>query len=307
MKIQISELERHAKVLFERIERLQDKLPDFVDACLEYVTAWGRRKRWDFLMQNLRHLVLKLHQVSETMHTKLAELAASLSEDELSGGTACIISPHKRFSQEQTLLDLTTLRSQNTADYCEVTDLLGYLIELTEHGDGAAQEKNILQEDVPEDLLDVLPPRVADARAMMQQLQTDMRNDAEATGDNMRRSAARLLALTAATAAAPSADATTELHADTAQAVAGFMDSCGQRGDGPAADTAPRLIAIADFQPPPTHQTQMLRLRVGDEIAILGQDGRGWWFGRDKGGKEGWFPPSYVQQTSAHFSSGIKT
>lgn len=65
----------------------------------------------------------------------------------------------------------------------------------------------------------------------------------------------------------------------------------------------PSLVAIADFEPPPSHQTQMLKLYVGDAVTVIGQDGRGWWYGRKQNGKEGWFPPSYVQLKSAHFSS----
>merc|ERR1712107_469898 len=34
----------------------------------------------------------------------------------------------------------------------------------------------------------------------------------------------------------------------------------------------------------------MGKLCVGDEVTILGQDGRGWWYGRKQTGKEGWFP-----------------
>mmetsp|Transcript_20943 Transcript_20943/g.48656 ORF Transcript_20943/g.48656 Transcript_20943/m.48656 type:complete len:81 (-) Transcript_20943:28-270(-) len=65
----------------------------------------------------------------------------------------------------------------------------------------------------------------------------------------------------------------------------------------------PTMVAIADFDPPPSHQTQMLQLSVGDQVTIVGQDGRGWWYGRKPSGKEGWFPPSYVQMKPAHFSS----
>ena len=73
---------------------------------------------------------------------------------------------------------------------------------------------------------------------------------------------------------------------------------------GVARSNEPTLVAIGDFDPPPSHETQMLKLCVGDEVTILGQDGRGWWYGRKQTGKEGWFPPSYVQMKAAHFSSG---
>merc|ERR1719502_1860429 len=68
----------------------------------------------------------------------------------------------------------------------------------------------------------------------------------------------------------------------------------------------PQLIAIADFEPPATHQTQMLSLVVGDVIDVIGQDGKGWWYGKKQNGTDGWFPPSYVQTKAAHFSSAGK-
>merc|ERR1711879_424555 len=67
---------------------------------------------------------------------------------------------------------------------------------------------------------------------------------------------------------------------------------------------ASTLVVVADFTPPPSHQTQMLRLRVGEQVTVLGQDGTGWWYGKKPdNGEEGWFPPSYLQVKAAHFSS----
>merc|ERR1719169_185116 len=57
----------------------------------------------------------------------------------------------------------------------------------------------------------------------------------------------------------------------------------------------PIVVAIADFDPPRSHETQMLAFHVGDEVIATGQDGKGWWYGRKRDGTEGWFPPSYVQ------------
>merc|ERR1719326_1433765 len=105
MRLQISTLEKHVQKLFERLERLQTKLPDFVEACIEYVSAWGRRKRWEFVMQNLRQLVLSLHQCAESMHTTLADLSSSLKEDEATQGLSSVIEPHRRFQQEQMVVE----------------------------------------------------------------------------------------------------------------------------------------------------------------------------------------------------------
>lgn len=55
-------------------------------------------------MQNLRHLILKLHQLSEDMHVKLTRLAEMLNEDEMSGGMAAMVEPRKRYQQEQMLM-----------------------------------------------------------------------------------------------------------------------------------------------------------------------------------------------------------
>lgn len=80
----------------------------------------------------------------------------------------------------------------------------------------------------------------------------------------------------------------------------GAVDSSGIDLSG----DEPTLVVIADFEPPSTHATQMLRLKVGEFVTIVGQDGRGWWYGRLVAtGAEGWFPPSYVQVKPAHRSN----
>jgi len=57
----------------------------------------------------------------------------------------------------------------------------------------------------------------------------------------------------------------------------------------------PVVVCFADFDPPTSQETLMLTLRVGDEITATGQDGQGWWYGKTADGRQGWFPPSYVQ------------
>jgi len=58
----------------------------------------------------------------------------------------------------------------------------------------------------------------------------------------------------------------------------------------------PIVVAFAAFDPPASNETQMLTLKVGDEIIATGRDEGGWWYGRKTAdSKEGWFPPSYVQ------------
>mmetsp|Transcript_101988 Transcript_101988/g.297449 ORF Transcript_101988/g.297449 Transcript_101988/m.297449 type:complete len:384 (+) Transcript_101988:2-1153(+) len=302
MRVRIGALERHAARLLERVQQLQDKLPDFADACIEYVSAWGRRKRWDFLMQNMRHLVLKLHRLSDSMHTTLADLEASLNEDEVSGGMASVIDPQKRFTQEQMIISLDTMREQSSVDFREATDLLKRLIELTEpyetqavmDADHTGGELNVINEDEGEGL-GMAPPRVTENRNMMEQVHASMLADTEGDGcfarpalaDEPSTATDRLLGL---------AD---HEHSPQSRDLAITDVSPG----GTMRSNEPTLVAIADFEPPQSHQTQMLKLVVGDLVTALGQDGRGWWYGRKQTGKEGWFPPCYVQLKPAHFSS----
>lgn len=298
MRVQISAIANHATRLVERVERLQDRLPDFTDACIEYVSAWGRRKRWDFMMQNMRHLVMKLQQLSESMHTTLADLEQSLHEDELSGGLASTVDPRKRFQQEQMLIDLDLMRQQSQSDFRETTDLLKSLIELTEPNEmqSAMMESqmsggdvlNVVNEEEGEGILDLAPDRVANNRSLMKQVHSEMLADTEKGG---------------------SFSGSAEVKREPRVVAGGRTVTQPQVNPSPVSVAPPGggeehdLIAIADFEPPPSHQTQMLKLYVGDQVTVVGQDGRGWWYGRKQNGKEGWFPPSYVQVKSAHFTS----
>merc|ERR1712146_685178 len=77
------------------------------------------------------------------------------------------------------------------------------------------------------------------------------------------------------------------------------LGAIGDDDDYPEGEEAkpgePIVVAIADFDPPRSHETQMLAFHTGDEVIATGQDGKGWWYGRKRDGTEGWFPPSYVQ------------
>lgn len=322
MQLELIGLERHAETLFDRIERLQGMLPGFVDACIEYVAAFGRRKRWDFLMQNMREVLLQLQQYSEAMHTNIAQLGGFLNEEETTGGLASVIKPHQRFRQEQMLIDLKTLRQQSKIQYRDAVSFLMRLIDLTEatesgpltDGDGI----NVIQEDEGERLLDLAPPRVAETRNAMKLLHEQMCEDIKEDAI-FGHSKEDVLALEAAAAREqdgeeegpfPEKPEQAQLSdkeadgADTRNAVRGVPTGVSLDGDEPT------LIAVADLEPPASHAAQMLHLKVGDLVTVLGQDGRGWWYGRKVNGKQGWFPPSYVQVKPAHFSSsgtGVKS
>jgi len=320
MRQRISTMERHATRLFERIEKLMDRLPDFSDACIDYVRAWDRGKRWDFLTQNMQQLVVKLQQLSEGMHSTLANIEAALNEEEVSGGMSSVIDPRKRFKQEQMLLDLDLMRQQSAADFREATDLLQRLIELTEPSEkqshveqaGGEHALNAITEEEFESMIDMSPPRVVESRNQMKQVHAEMLSDTEDGGYFARPTESIGSAMAGGNMS--TGQAMMEGHAgpgdDLALAAARELELTvgsegGGQGGGEVAVTSgePQLVAIADFAPPSTHQTQMLKLYVGDTVSVLGQDGRGWWYGRKQNGKEGWFPPSYVQVKAAHFSS----
>lgn len=327
MRLQITMLEKHTSKLFERIEQLQDRLPDFIDSCIEYVSAWGRRKRWDFTSTNLRQLVLKMQQCAESMHTTLGDLSASLNEDEVSGGLSSVMDPQKRFSQEQMLLDVDVLRQQSLADFKEIANILRRLIELTEPNEMQAMTSvhdadsvllNAIQEEEGEGLIDIAPPGVINNRNLMKQVHAELLKDigeggalapvagapltsgVPAIGDRGAHSASHL------SLPGPNGEGASASPRGQGQASAKSLGSSAAatgKAAAPPEPAGPSLIAIASFEPPPSHTAQMLRLDVGEAITVVGQDGRGWWYGRKENGLEGWFPPSYVQVRASHFSS----
>mmetsp|Transcript_14616 Transcript_14616/g.31984 ORF Transcript_14616/g.31984 Transcript_14616/m.31984 type:complete len:469 (-) Transcript_14616:100-1506(-) len=269
LRSQLTALQRHATWLSDQLERLHDELPSFVDSCLEYVSSAGRRKRWDFLMQNLRQLLHKLQGLLEDMHIKASELDASLSEEAESGGLAAIADPKRRFDQEQLLIDLGALQKQSLTDNEEAAGLLAVLIDMTEPGEDTE--------------LPAPPEKLVESTRAMRQLRRDMLGETEDT------------AVTPEAGLSASASGTALAMGGAARGKGAAAPALGDsREAGKARE--PVLVVVVDFDPPPTHKTQMLQLRIGDRITVLGQDGRGWWYGRATDGREGWFPPSYVQE-----------
>lgn len=300
LRVEIGAIERHAARIFDRIEMLQDRIPDFADHCAESVDAWGRRKRWDFSMQNLRHTILKLHQVSEDMHVKLSALAEMLHEEEQSGGMSAIVDPKKRYQQEHTLVELKQMRSNSLVDYREASTMIQRLIELAEPAepltnDNARGELDVIRENDGGN--DLHSPRAMEARTRMKAVCAEMVADVSENGIFGQPF------LAAFAEKAKKDDEPTPDTADRALAAAeaaerNLVASAGLDG------SEPTLVVVADFEPPPSHQAQMLGLNVGEHVTVLGQDGRGWWYGRKSDtGAEGWFPPSYVQVKKAHFSA----
>jgi len=312
MRLQISTLEKHVQKLFERLERLQTKLPDFVEACIEYVSAWGRRKRWDFVMQNLRQLVLSLHQCAESMHTTLADLSSSLKEDEATQGLSSVIEPHRRFQQEQMVVEVERMRQQSLVDFRESTELLRRLIEFTEPNEAPALDQasmsgmNAIREEEHEHVVDMSPPRVVESRSAMKQVHNEMLKEINEGGAFSRDIEGFKELVEQVAEQGPDSGGGGPAARPAAPGPATAPGAGGAPDSGTAAELPtdiPKLIAIANFDPPNTHSTQMLPLVIGDVITVIGQDGKGWWYGKKQNGTEGWFPPSYVQTKGAHYSS----
>lgn len=284
IQIRMHGLQKFAERLFEHIERLQDRLPEFTNECIDYVGSLGRRKRWDFTMQNLRQLILSLQRASEIMHISLIDLEKAINEDAISGGTSVLINPERRFKQEQTILELETSKKQSTSDFQEITELLRRLIELTDPLETAFGTEDRLDEEA-------LAVRNCASKISIQKVCDNMFADTE-VGGMFGPSEAMLAA---------------GIEKGSGQALRTLIDT-PSKGETLNARIARSngeqvLVAIAEFEPPATHETQMLKLCIGDLVTVIGQDGRGWWYGRKANGKEGWFPPSYVQVQPSHFSS----
>merc|ERR1719335_399581 len=104
----------------------------------------SQRKRFDFMMQNLQKLAVKLQRSCETQRHELAELTASLNEDSATNGMGSLVDPRKRFRHEQMLMSTELVQSESQKDFQEAADLLGKLIELVygkTSGDGGAEAK----------------------------------------------------------------------------------------------------------------------------------------------------------------------
>jgi len=280
MRDQTGKLQKHANRIFERVERLQDKLPEFLNGCTDFVASLGRRKRWDFTIQNLRQMILALSRAYEDMQQWLSDLERSIEEDEISGGTAALIVPERRFRQEQSLIDLDRLAKQSSADFREATELLRRLLELTDAPEALPGAEFGGIEDA------LLDPKSLMQKPAMKQVYDEMFVDTEPGG----------------VFGAPKVGQVAEEQPEANAGLKTLVDMPVSRDAAETSGSA-TLVAVADFEPPTTHETQMLKLLVGDKVSVLGQDGRGWWYGRKQNGKEGWFPPSYVQVKPTHHSA----
>lgn len=290
-------LEKKCRELSRKVEQLRDQMRHLEDDRPEADTS--QRKRFDFMMQNLHKLAVKLQRSCETQRHELAELTASLNEDTASNGMGSLVDPRKRFRHEQMLMSTELVQSESQKDFQEAADLLGKLIELV-YGKQAAEGSlselkegfeapwnganqasfsggNFLgaveEEDDDGDEDDMIKERerLSLREAKRGRLKKQLDDMSEPTSTMPGR-------------ARPSVDQTSM----------GDFDFDYSDGDD-VKSGEPVVVAIADFDPPRSHETQMLAFHVGDEVIATGQDGKGWWYGRKRDGTEGWFPPSYVQ------------
>lgn len=301
MQLKCREIDTHVTSLFQRVEQLQEVLPEFTEALISHVDAWGRRKRWDFTVQNLRQLILKLLQDAEMMSQMLIEVTALLQQDEASGGLIAVVEPTTRFAQEQKLNELEATRAQTSKDFLEMTSLLSRLIELTEPtatpavSDDLRTSLGVIVEE-NDDFMEFEPPKVLEQRTCMKRVLEQNQADLADGGALCVKPAANLCAI---------ADdvVTDDLGLRPKSGASAVMDQTRELAQTGGEEGMAELVVVANFEPPPSHQTQMLSLTVGELVAVIGQDGRGWWYGRKGNGAEGWFPPTYVQLKGAHFSS----
>lgn len=259
-------------------------------------------------MHSMRQMVVKLLRGAESMQSKISDLKLMLNEESRSGGLAPIVDPSKRFQQEQMLMEVELMRTQSQVDFRDSIDLLGKLIELTHPNElqpaGGAQTDgglNAITEEDDEGLLgDILSnPAFSGKRDSIKQVLAEMVRDIREGGalnfthvHDMESPITLALNCGETNAVAPGRVPRPQ-EQDPAQSPRGLEGGDGARTRELAGPSS--LVAIARFDPPITHTTQMLTLVVGDVVDVQGQDGRGWWYGRKQDGTEGWFPPSYVQ------------
>jgi len=312
MQLRCTLAEKFTQRLFLRITQLQESLPVFADTCADHVNTWGRRKRWDFTMQNVREIILSLQQAAEQMQQSVFDLHKSLKEADETSDLTSLIDPRTRFWQEQILNELETNKVKAAKEFRELTHHMWHLIELTEQGDeqskalDAVADADAGSEDLPHDLVDTMPAKVSEQRSYMREVHQRLVDDVSEGGPLFVRS---LGGMQLGDAPPPAGSAPVLAGSDASAApqdassasLRERVSDLGRRAlNGGVDPDRGVLIAVADFEPPPSHESQILKLAVGEVVTVLGQDGRGWWFGRKDNGAEGWFPPSYVQVKPAH-------
>merc|ERR1712139_447902 len=209
------------------------------------------------------------------------------------------VDPRKRFRHEQMLMSTELVQSESQKDFQEAADLLGKLIELV-YGKGVAEGSLAeMKEGFDTPWAGVSEASLGSVGRGGNILGAVEEEDDEGDEDDMIKERERLSLREAKRGRLKKQleeMSQTELRARPSvdQTAMGLDDFDYPEGED-AKPGEPVVVAIADFDPPRSHETQMLAFHTGDEVIATGQDCKGWWYGRKRDGTEGWFPPSYVQ------------
>jgi hypothetical protein len=310
MRKKVRMLEYKAREMSTQLQQLREKVATIDGESPEREPQ--QQRRYDNLRQNLDVHIAKLQKASETQHDELQELAATLNDEFQKSGLPGLVDPKKRMRHDQLITEIETIQALSQNDYRSAVDLVGTLIELTyglEQPPAARASTDagrLSAQQGPSDIsigqpLSLAIPAVdeEEVTALRQRLlnrefkKKSMKRKAESTlsGTGAPTPAQNTYgAANAGVVAAPQMDAATAASQAAAQAPL-ITDADEEYGE----EQLTVVVAFADFEPPPSHETAMLALKAGDDIIVTGRDDQGWWYGRKRDGVEGWFPPSYVQ------------
>jgi len=308
MRKKVRMLEYRAREMGTQLQQLREKVATIDGESPEREPQ--QQRRYDALRQNLEVHIAKLLKASETQHDELQELAATLNDEFQKSGLPGLVDPKKRIRHDQLITEIEAIQTQSQNDFRSAVDLVGTLIELTyglepapaarastDAGRFSAQQGPGDSMGLP---LSLAIPAVDDEEvtAMRQRLlnrdfkKKAMKRKAESTitGNSAPTPAVQTYAAGASAAPVPTDPATAASQAAAAAPLISDGDEDYQEGEQLTV-----VVAFADFDPPPSHETAMLKLIAGDDIIVTGRDDQGWWYGRKRDNSEGWFPPSYVQ------------
>lgn len=226
----------------------------------------GSQQRFDILRRSMDEAISKIAVACETLESELMELQGSLEQVvETGGGPEALLEPAAKHRHDRLLAEIAVLERRCQEDCRDASEVLEGLTELTFGTATARRAVETAQRPVSPEMEPVLRmPTEADDRARERRVV-----------DRQVRAKRAIQKV------------------DDPKAAPGTP---GAEEGSQAGELEPVVIAFADFDPPPSQDTQMLALRTGDEIVATGRDGGGWWYGRNvKTFEEGWFPPTFVR------------
>lgn len=315
----------HAQELSQEVERLRTLAVQLDQQEVE--RSDQQSSLYEVLSKRIGQLLKKLDCASETLKSELAELTASMNQDAHTSGPAVLLEPTSTLRHDQLRAEIAILQKSCQEDCQESERLLERMKDLTY---GTDQALTTIPRPASAAMEEALPPllgssaslsmaahlsdedrrrRILDRELKRKRAITrigatteqPLRAVAKPVVDGDQRMIVPLSTYTAPTAASKASAAIASLAglavsaASPALAASSAVDVEQDAATLEAAEAMPIVVAFADFDPPVSHDTQMLTLRIGDRITATGRDGGGWWYGSKADGTEGWFPPSYVQ------------